>query len=216
VVKYVSMQLLVLAASLNENLSKIGSPVLPISFDKSPVPQNLPSLMADLASRVSHVTMTSSSVTQGVVPAATTPSTAALPAQTVTPNAIPAVAPVQPAATAPVASQASPVVNSAVPAIVPPTINHPKVRRRRDVSGIVSETADVVGDLASAVSDNTIAQAVGLSDKAEVISTVSDAVEEHFKSPETSLGEMILTPELSRRKRAAPFISDEVRALGCC
>ncbi|WP_146131342.1 hypothetical protein, partial [Acinetobacter baumannii] len=181
-IKYVTLQLLVLAGSLDENMSRSGERVLPITFSGSLVPANLPVLMEDLRARVSAVVMSSPGPTQESPSVAGDPMAVAGPTLTVPSTTQSGVA-------------AHPATNVAA---VPPVkqVNHvsPKTsRRKRSVPGVISESADVVSDLMSSVSASPIVNAVGLDKISDAVSTVSDSVESVFKPVDTALGELLLS-----------------------
>nr|WRO44533.1 p22 protein [Tea plant necrotic ring blotch virus] len=180
VVKYVALQLLVLSGYLDEDLTKNGSKILPISFPTPITPSNLPNLMVDVAHRVSQVVLSKPSV-EPTVPQGLQGSGNA---------ARPVVAPVG-ASTVP-----QPQVQTAIPHLVaaaPAPVGHPLTRRRRSVEGTVSEIADTVGGVAETIADHPISNVMGVAPVAQIVAGLSNVVEEAAKPETTVLGELLLS-----------------------
>lgn len=204
--RYVALQLLVLAGSMNEEVMKTGAPIIPLSFTKTLAPLNLQALIADAEKRIEGVTMVAAPPAAPAAPPAAAPGAVPVSTPVAAPAAAPAAAapvpPVQaaPAAHAPPARApaAHAAATPAAPAAHAPPASPPKGRRKRDVSAVVSKIADTVADVSSAVGDSPLASLPMVDTYAQVIETASQAVEDATKSekaPEESspLGDLILS-----------------------
>jgi len=188
--KYAVMQLLVLAASLDEDLARSGHGVLPVSFPKSVTPTNLVELTADAAARLSGATLASSiptgesGIVQPEIPTSVLPTGLEnLPA----PTGLAAGAALSPPAAPPVvvpgssAGSTIPTSSTATPmapghgAIVPPAVPlESHVRHRRDVGSFFS---------ARNLSRNRRDIRGAVSEVADSVAKVSRTVADHEASP---------------------------------
>lgn len=201
--QYVAVQMLFLSGIIDESLPA-GSKVLPFTGTKSLIPSNVAVLLSESRARVDTLLCSAPNGAQGVTNdnqvLNTVSQVASLGSQAVdvlgnSKNIQQPAHGTVPSGTNPVA--VAPAVSHPPSAVGSPAVQHVAQpvhhsRRKREISGIISETADSIGNAVQAIDDHPVASALLSGPGLTLTGHLANKVEDLTKPDTKTLGELIL------------------------